>query len=262
MLGIPEGPRLIIANDTHLLAAPLRLHPDISTALAVIAGTGSICVSFKAREDGKLEELGRVGGWGWILGDEGGGFHVGREAIRQILSETDRASIKINPPPIGKSTLKSKVFELFGVRDALEILSIIHLPDPLPGAAFEENTLPYVRMTREKRLSSLCPIVFASALNDADPLALNILHTCATLLADQITILLRPVGEPGDLAVKAINAKESIICFGGSLSGVDAYRKMVLDELLKRGQVFRYVQLVDDPAATGAASLVSGHRYA
>jgi N-acetylglucosamine kinase-like BadF-type ATPase len=87
--------QLVIANDTHLLAAPLSSHPHAKSAVVVIAGTGSNCVSFK-RKDGAqagLEELARSGGWGWILGDEGGGFHVGRTAVRYVLSQWDRASL-------------------------------------------------------------------------------------------------------------------------------------------------------------------------
>ena len=86
----------------------MTLYPEVSGAIAAVAGTGGIVVSFRepqkdARGEGSetgsassiaLEELGRAGGWGWMLGDEGGGFHVGREAIRQVLEEADRASVK------------------------------------------------------------------------------------------------------------------------------------------------------------------------
>src|ERR1700728_9680 len=92
LLGIPPGPRLLITNDADLLATPLHFHSNISHAIACIAGTGSISVSFKLVSS-EIVEIGRVGGWGWILGDEGGGFHVGRETVRRLLTENDVESL-------------------------------------------------------------------------------------------------------------------------------------------------------------------------
>jgi N-acetylglucosamine kinase-like BadF-type ATPase len=255
LLEVPVGPKLIVTNDTHLLAAPIRLHPDISHAIAVIGGTGSICVSFKY-ENGTLEELGRMGGWGWMLGDEGGGYHVGREAIRQILLEADMTSVGYQPPV--NSTLKTKIFKTFGVKDALELLSIVYLPDLTSGVPASANAPDCISLPREKRLSSLCPLVFTSAFQDRDPLALNVLRTCAHLLASKITLLLQPlVDDVNQRPAKAVLARDSMICFGGSLVGVDAYRTLILDILKENGHVFRYVKLVDDPAGIGAAGLAS-----
>jgi N-acetylglucosamine kinase-like BadF-type ATPase len=252
LLGIPEGPRLVVANDTHLLAAPVRMHADISHAVAVIGGTGSIAVTFRETA-GKLEELGRVGGWGWILGDEGGGFHVGREAIRQILMEHDKASI--GGPPPAQSKLKDQILGLFGITDVMEILTIIHLPDLPPSAAHELTSPPHLLMPREKRLSSLSPLVFSAAFTEGDALALRILRTCAGLLAEQISVLL---GESSDEAPRVVKAQDSVISFGGSLVGIAEYRNLVLENLAQRGHVFRYVEFVDDAAATGAVGLVAG----
>ena len=107
LLNIPLGTPLTVANDTHLLAAPLRLHPDIAHAVNAIAGTGSCVVSFAQDVSDNLVELARTSGWGWILGDEGGGFHVGRETIRLIMHDLARQSLGMNSPP--ESKLKEKV---------------------------------------------------------------------------------------------------------------------------------------------------------
>ncbi|KZT69054.1 hypothetical protein DAEQUDRAFT_670244 [Daedalea quercina L-15889] len=248
------GVRPRVANDTHLLAAPMTLYPDVTGAVAVVAGTGGIVVSFceaihkETGEKEGLEELGRCGGWGWILGDEGGGFHVGREAIRQVLDEVDRAStISSSGKPWG---LKQRILARFDVTDVYELLTVVHKPDPTPAE------LPMAAMPREKRLSSLSPLVFAAAFEDGDPLALNVLKTASSALVDQICVLLRAAAEDrsagGD---RRIRAAESIMCMGGSLSGVDSYRKLIVDELAQRGHVFRRMQVVDDAAAVGAKAL-------
>jgi N-acetylglucosamine kinase-like BadF-type ATPase len=250
LLAIPEGPRLVIANDTHLLAAPVRLHPDISHAVAVIGGTGSIVVSFRDVE-GRLEELGRLGGWGWILGDEGGGYHVGREAIRGVLTEHDRASVRSLP---AKSLLKTRLLEHFGILDVMELLTIVHHPDPSPNTTLGPESPHYLRVSREKRLSSLSPLVFAAAFDDGDPLALHIVRGCADHLASQVAVLL---GNSSDAAPRLVRAQDSIVSFGGSLVGVEKYRTMILDNLAERGHVFRYVEFVDDAAVVGAIGLAT-----
>ncbi|KZT11446.1 uncharacterized protein LAESUDRAFT_720678 [Laetiporus sulphureus 93-53] len=288
-----------IANDTHLLAAPMKLYPDVTGAVAVVAGTGGIVVSFRettlamqrVNSGGEigaaassdivgLEELGRVGGWGWILGDEGGGFHVGREAVRQVLEEADRASIRQRttgttgaPEFNGKLRgLKNRILHRFGVDDVHELLTIIHLPDPValptpaspaptPNDTASPNAVPAaepnpILFPREKRLSSLSPLVFAAAFEDRDPLALKVLQAASSALVDQICILLK--GEKEESEGRTIRASESILCLGGSLSGVDSYRALILDELKRRGFVFKRVEVVNDAAAVGARALALG----
>jgi len=255
LLAIPEGPRLAVANDTHLLAAPVRLHPDVSDIVTVIGGTGSIAVSFREVE-GNLQELGRLGGWGWILGDEGGGFHVGREAVRGVLMEHDRATVGSLPD---ESVLKSRLLEYFGITDVMDLLAIIYQPDPSPNVTPEPDSPHYLRVPREKRLSSLSPLVFVAAFDDGDPLALRVLRECADHLASQVAVLL---DNSSGTAPRLVRAQDSVISFGGSLVGVERYRTMILDNLADRGHVFRYVEFVHDAAVIGAVGLAAAARTA
>ncbi len=181
LLSVPTE-RLIISNDTHLLAAPLRLLPDVQTAVVVVAGTGSIVSSFREGPGDALPEaLARVGGWGWILGDEGGGFDVGRTALRALLAEEDSETTGVAVTP---GALREKVLKNFGVAEVMELLAAVYAPD-------STSSLP-----REKRLSSLCPLVFEAAFEDGDPLAVKVLGDCAHKLAKQISAaLLSPCAE-------------------------------------------------------------------
>lgn len=77
--------------------ATLRVMSDIELAyranfpdtpgILIYAGTGS--VAFTQAPDGELR---RVGGWGYLLGDEGAGYWIGREAIRRTLELVDMDS--------------------------------------------------------------------------------------------------------------------------------------------------------------------------
>lgn len=256
LLGIPKGRNLIVCNDAHLLAAPLQMHDDVSCAVTCIGGTGSIVVSFTQEADGNLKEMGRVGGWGWILADEGGGYHVGREAVRQIILRADVASVEGRQPvEEAKDTLEARVMKQLGLKsDVYELLTAVHLPDPAPGLATADPDAPsYVLIPREKRLSQLAPLVFQSAFEDGDPLALKTLRISSGALVEQISILLRPG------ALRAVKASEGVICFGGSLVGVEKYRALILEQLAQKGHVFKRVEFVGDAAAVGARGLARAH---
>lgn len=256
-INLPLGPQLTVANDTHLLAAPLRLHRDITHAVAAIAGTGSCVVSFTQDAKGTLVELARTGGWGWILGDEGGGFHVGRETMRLMMHDLARSSLGMTPAP--RSNLKEKVLARFGItgeENAAEVLPAIHIPEPHPQSASASESPPaYQQVAREKRLSQLSPLVFEAAFKEGDEFALRVLRSCAGALADQIAMLCLIRGEDVVVKPRGVKPEDAILCFGGSLVGVEAYRELVLDELKKRGCVFRNVEFVEDAAAVGAVGL-------
>jgi N-acetylglucosamine kinase-like BadF-type ATPase len=74
--------RVLIVNDALVaLEAGAPAQPGI----VVIAGTGSIAYG---RNTGG--EAARAGGWGYVLGDEGSGYWIGRSALRAVLRENDR----------------------------------------------------------------------------------------------------------------------------------------------------------------------------
>jgi len=242
LLSVPVE-QLIISNDTHLLAAPLHLLPDVRTAVAVVAGTGSIVTSFRTGStEAPLEALARVGGWGWILGDEGGGFDVGRTAVRALLTQQDMETTGVT---VAHGPLREKLLKKFGVDEVMDLLVVVYAPD---------SSSP---LSREARLSSLCPLVFEAAFEDGDPLAVQVLTDCAHKLATQITaVLLHPSAQENH--PRKVRADSSVLCLGGSLGGIDRYRGLILSALKESGHVFRHVEVVTDAAQMGARALVTG----
>lgn len=74
--------RLVVVNDALIaLEAGIGDGPGI----VLISGTGSIAYGRNSRG-----EAARAGGWGYVLGDEGSGYWIGRTAIRAVLRESDR----------------------------------------------------------------------------------------------------------------------------------------------------------------------------
>jgi glucosamine kinase len=74
-----EAP-VVVVNDARLV---LAAH-DLESGIALVAGTGSIAIGLLTdREE-------RAGGWGYLLGDEGSGYWIVREAIRELCRRHDR----------------------------------------------------------------------------------------------------------------------------------------------------------------------------
>lgn len=71
--------KVLVVNDARLVLASAGLDDGV----ACVAGTGSIAVGLRgAREE-------RAGGWGYLLGDEGSGYWVAREALRELSRRSD-----------------------------------------------------------------------------------------------------------------------------------------------------------------------------
>jgi N-acetylglucosamine kinase-like BadF-type ATPase len=74
------GSEVQVVHDTELVLATAEL----TTGIALIAGTGS--VAWGRDPSGRMA---RAGGWGYLLGDEGSGYGIAREAVRHSLRLAD-----------------------------------------------------------------------------------------------------------------------------------------------------------------------------
>ena len=77
-----------VVNDAELMPLAMNLPGQIG----LVAGTGAIAVCRRA--DGELMV---AGGWGWIIGDEGGAASLMREAIRAIARHLDAGGSRDEP---------------------------------------------------------------------------------------------------------------------------------------------------------------------
>jgi N-acetylglucosamine kinase-like BadF-type ATPase len=75
------GAAVELLSDIHLA---YRVHFDRTSGVLLYAGTGAVaCTQIN-------NELLRVGGWGYLLGDEGAGYWIGREAVRSLMVFIDK----------------------------------------------------------------------------------------------------------------------------------------------------------------------------
>lgn len=98
-----------VVHDTRLILAA----GGARTGTAVIAGTGS--VAWGVAPDGREA---RSGGWGYLLGDEGSGYWIAREAVRRTLHRHD---VGLVPDALDTAVLMRN-----GVDTPTELIGLFH----------------------------------------------------------------------------------------------------------------------------------------
>jgi N-acetylglucosamine kinase-like BadF-type ATPase len=179
-LGMSGGPedkqailREILAADVVVVTDDAVIALAGATAgepgIVAIAGTGSI--AFGSNPAGRTA---RVGGWGYIFGDEGSGFDIARQALRAAL----RAEEGWGPP----TALVGALLDATGSRDANGALHRFYTPD-----------------WPRSRVATLAPLVDEAAMA-GDAVARDILHNAAQQLAVLTSAVRGQLWKPGEPA--------------------------------------------------------------
>jgi N-acetylglucosamine kinase-like BadF-type ATPase len=204
--------RVLVVNDA--LVALEAGAPD-QPGVVIISGTGSICYGRNA--EGLAA---RSGGWGYVLGDEGSGYWIGRAALRAVLREADRR---------GKATaLTPLLLEHFGV----------DRPQGLIHEVYHSNLKPAA-------IGVLATSV-QTAFAQGDEVAIGILRGAANELEASAMSVARRL----DL----VGSKFAFILAGGIFKAVPWLK----DELSRRLPVVSpgsIVRLLDREPASGAVRL-------
>ncbi|MEU6643119.1 BadF/BadG/BcrA/BcrD ATPase family protein [Saccharomonospora sp. NPDC046836] len=149
--GLPVTPEVV--SDAVTAFAAATPEPD---GTVLIAGTGSIAGRIRGRR-----MVAVAGGYGWLLGDEGSGFWIGREAVRAALDVLSRGG---QPGPLAGSVLAEA-----GV-------------DPGEPRAFH-RLIAAANGDLPVRLARFAPLVSTAAVA-GDPVACAIVEDAARLLVD------------------------------------------------------------------------------
>jgi N-acetylglucosamine kinase-like BadF-type ATPase len=136
--------------------------------VVVVAGTGSIAYGHDA--EGRAA---RAGGWGYLLGDEGGGFWIGRAALSAVVRQFDQR---------GPATL-------------LTDLVLAHMQLSTPGEVIHAI---YDRGLQRHAIAGLAGVV-QRAMEAGDAVAGEILDRAATELAAAASSVVTRLGMRGDV---------------------------------------------------------------
>lgn len=161
-----------IVGDTVVAYAAGTPAPD---GTVIIAGTGAVAARISNRRLARL-----VDGHGWLLGDLGSGFWLGREAVRAALAALEER---------GPATpLTTAVLGALVGRDA-----------PADPRAAVAAVIARVHADRPVALSRLAPLVTAAAA-DGDPVGCGIVAAGAAHLVDDLGPL-RTVDDPSPIVL-------------------------------------------------------------
>lgn len=179
--------------------------------VVAIAGTGSVVIGKTDRG-----EIMAVGGWGRVLGDEGSGYSIGREALMAVTLHID-----------GRGTsgaLRDLLAERHGLRSREDIIDAVY--------------------QKKLELSTLAPLVLEAATGH-DVVSQRLLDRAAGLLVEQIRAVVIRMG---------IRRKTGLVLLGGLLSHGSVYANVVHMKVLRvLPQV--EIRPPERPAAEGAVLL-------
>ena len=155
--------RVLVVNDALVaLEAGAPGQPGV----VVIAGAGAVSYGRNAKN-----EAARAGGWGFVLGDEGSGYWIGRAAIRAVLRQADRR---------GQPTVLTKLLlEHFEVGRAQDLIHEV-----------------YSTTLRPATIAALAQCV-QTAFTSGDAVAIGILRACADELESLAMSVARRLGLVG-----------------------------------------------------------------
>jgi N-acetylglucosamine kinase-like BadF-type ATPase len=219
----PSGRKLLEdAIRAEGYSGELRLSGDHETMLygavgregaVLISGTGSVALGRNSKG-----ETFRCGGWGYLIGDEGSGYAIGRDILKAVAKANDGCGLP--------TCLTELVFETQHISGMGELVRFVYDPN-----------------ADKSRIASLAPLL-TEALFKGDETA----NVIAGRAAEELVLLAATV-------IGRLSLEAGDIAFSGSiLTQMTAIRQKVEAELKSRFPLLSFIEPRQD-AVTGAAAM-------
>lgn len=200
-----------LTNDAQLLFGAF---PD-EVGIVLIAGTGSI--AFGKDWQGRTA---RAGGWGYLIGDEGSGYDLGRAGIQAAAKAVDGRGLQ--------TSLLPALMTHWGLNNPMHIIDA-------------------VSRDRDKAVIAGCAGLVLDAAEAWDPVASRIVQNGAAELATAVGAV--------EQALDFENRDVSLALAGSLLVEREPYRRLVLDRIDQQFDLGN-VHTVAEPALMAARHLV------
>lgn len=203
-----------VVNDVELLLYGL---PDShGTGLALVSGTGSIAAGRDVNDNAA-----RAGGWGFLFGDEGSGYFLGRGALQAVAQAAD----KRGPATV----LTDRILAALNINSPQDLITTIYQSEA----------------DRNSKIARLAELVLLSAAEN-DAVALDLVREAGLELAKAVLAVYRQL----DFGLTRAPA----LALGGSLLvKSELLRREVLGHLEKEIPL-REIVRITDPALAAALS--------
>lgn len=229
LAGVAPCARLQVVNDGQI---GLQGALGTDAGVLVISGTGSIV--WAQCDDGRRI---RVGGWDYILSDEGSGYSIGSRALRAVAAAHDRRT--------QETSLTGYVLAAFDATDFDDLLEHIYHEEMTPA-----------------RIASLAPVVDRAA-SEGDSVAATVIDESASELVGLTCAASRRAGLCG--------ASFPVVPLGGVLLAngffADLFRRRLSDAMRgaffveprhtpAEGAVLLALEMIESNACQSRASLI------
>lgn len=226
-----------LTSDVDLLPATASQKKDTPPVIVLIAGTGSVAMRYVWEQDQGYARVARSGGWGHILGDEGGGYSIGREAIKHTLAILEERSLGINSQELGNLELA--------------VIKKLECPTEEDGSIdiLTEILSRQDAHSIKTRIAGVAETVLGLASNN---------DTAKEIVEDQVIRLVdNTLGRLMDPRCNSFSApEESELVLTGGLMKNNSYQAALRRHLERRQLRFREIRLVEDVAETVAKHLI------
>ncbi|KAM3425983.1 hypothetical protein NHJ13734_009751, partial [Beauveria thailandica] len=209
LLNLKIGAGLDVTTDIDLLPVSSASEETVESAVVLVAGTGSIAMSFRT-ENGAFVRLSRAGGWVHLIGDDVSGYSIGREALRLALRE--KAVLDHFKEQFPKAKLE-------------DLLSTVMMPKSAPQQPKDAV------MDRTSRIARVAKTVLSMVETHED--ADRIVAAGADKLAELAALLVLHQG------IKPLKA--SLVLAGGLMQD-EGYRRRIVGSVEKAGYKFQHIE--------------------
>ncbi len=158
----PALPETLLAPSSDLEIALVGALAK-SCGILLLAGTGSAVYGISPEG----EHL-QIGGWGYLLGDDGSSYWIGRQLLRHLISVHDSGT------PVESDTLSSHCLNELTLKQPRELIAWLYRAEETPAA----------------RIASLARVAIDAA-SAGDAAAIQILEQAVTLLVAQAAVVQR-----------------------------------------------------------------------
>ncbi len=201
-----------LTNDADLALSAV----DNAVGVALIAGTGSIALGRNAHGTTL-----RTGGWGYLIGDEGSGYDIGRQGLQAAVRAADGR---------GQQTLLlASIMQHWNLQRADDIIGRVYADHDKAGIA------------------QLSTCVFQAA-RQGDVVA----HAIVQGAADELALAVKTVSEKLDFRQQPL----PLALGGGLLLHEHDFRSLVLD-MIRQHQVLGQIAHSEEPALDAARTVIT-----
>jgi len=162
--------RTIVVSDAGML-----LHAFGGPGIALIAGTGSICVGTNKKATNDIDDkMFRAGGHGYLFADEGSGYYIGKRAINEALQIEDGIYSS-------QSSIVQKLKEFYKKEKIIDISYYLYNLKEQDTGAYKAKVADFAKEVGEL------------ALND-DPIAKKIMKESSDALSGYVRAVANRMG--------------------------------------------------------------------